>query len=282
MKLKKFFKFLGIISCLMVLALYFLFSYFTQPKSDKKILEKFEEVGVNIELKNEQFQDFNYRKLQLKNNDSLPTIVFVHGAIGSCIDFFEYMTDDDLKSRANFISYDRVGYNYKDDNNVQESIAFERKMLQNITKYLDKKNAILVGYSYGGPIVLADFNPYKKVILLAPAVYSKVEPMPWMINFYNWKLTRCLVPDIWKQASKEKLTHREDLKKFENNWKNNPNSIISIHGDDDSIVPYENSKYLESQFSKDQFELITIPDAGHSLVWSEFGFVKQQILKQLD
>lgn len=282
MKLNKFFKFLGIFLCLFVIVLYVLFIYFTKPKSDEEILEKFEKVGVNIELKIEQFKDFDYRKLQLKNNDSLPTIVFTHGTIGSCIDFFEYMVDIELKSKANFISYDRVGYNYNDENNVQESIAFERDMLQNITKILDKKKTILVGYSYGGPIALADFNLYKKVILLAPAVYSKVEPMPWMINFYNWKLTRWLVPDIWKQASKEKLTHREDLVKFENNWKNNANSIISIHGNDDSIVPYENSKYLESQFSKKQFELVTIPDAGHSLVWSEFDFIKQEILKQLD
>jgi len=113
-------------------------------------------------------------------------------------------------------------------------------------------------------------------------VYSKVEPMPWMLNFYKWKLTRWLVPAVWKSASEEKMNHKEDLQKFENNWDVNPSVIISIHGNADGIVPYENSLFLEKKFPEKRFKLVTINNAGHGLVWSNFNFIKSQFLKILD
>lgn len=280
--LKKSLKILSAILLILFIGFYVAFYYFTLPKSDAKVLAEFENSIVTPEISKEEFRDFEYRKLTFIKDTTLPTLVFVHGTIGSCLDFSKYIQDNELAKKANFISYDRVGYNYNDKNDVQESIAFEVDLLEDLTKNLAKEKTIIVGYSYGGPIALATKNKYKKIILLAPAVYSKVEPMPWMINIYKWKATRWLVPAIWKQASKEKLTHRDNLQNFESHWTNNLNKVISIHGNDDAIVPYENSKYLESQFSKEQFTLITINNAGHGLVWSNFDFIKQQLLNQLD
>jgi pimeloyl-ACP methyl ester carboxylesterase len=281
-KLKKAFKILGGIFFIGFTLLYIAFYTFTGPKADASILEEFEDASVRPIISQETFRGFEYRKISITNHDSLPTLVFVHGTIGSCIDFIAYIKDTTLSKKANFISYDRVGYNYKDKNEVQESIAFETEMLQDVTLNLIKEKTILVGCSFGGPIVLTDTTQYKKVILLAPAVYSKVEPMPWMLNVYKWKAIPWLLPPIWQQASKEKTTHKKDLLNFEESWIQNPTKIIGIHGDADAIVPYSNSVYLKEQFSKDQFDLITIPNAGYGLVWSEFDFIKQQFLKQLD
>jgi pimeloyl-ACP methyl ester carboxylesterase len=279
---KKILKILSWSVFLLFVGLYVSFYYFTLPKSDEKVLAEFEESVVKPKLTHATFKDFEYRKLSFEKDTNLPTIVFVHGTIGSCLDFSKYIQDKELSEKANFISYDRVGYNYHDKNNVQESIAFEASLLEEITKNLPKEKTILVGYSYGGPIALAVKNTYKSIVLLAPAVYSKVEPMPWMINLYNWKMTRWLVPGIWKQAAKEKLTHQEDLQNFEKNWQQNLNTIISIHGKEDAIVLYENSNYLKRQFSKEQFQLMTLDDAGHGLIWSHFDFIQQQLLNQLD
>ena len=279
---KKILKFLGWFVSVLFLSLYILFYYFTSPKSNEKVLAEFKDLKIKPILTEESFKDFEYRKLTFKKDTALPTVIFVHGTIGSCLDFKEYIKDKELASKANFISYDRVGYNYKDKNNVQESIAFEVDLLEDLLKDLPKEKVVLVGYSYGGPIALAVKNKYKGILLLAPAVFSKVEPMPWMINLYNWKITRWLVPPVWKQASKEKLSHKKDLQKFEKTWKYNLNSVTSIHGDNDAIVPIENSKYLETQFSKAQFELMVLKNAGHGLIWSKFDFIKQQLLNNLD
>lgn len=281
-RIKKFFKILGIIFLVLFIGLYTLFYLGTSPKSDQKVLEEFQELGVTPIITKEKYKTFDYRKVSIVKDTTLPTMVFVHGAIGSVLDFSAYMTDSLLLSRANMVVYDRIGYSYEDKNDVQESIAFEVGMLEDIVKEMNPEKTILVGYSYGGPIVLATKKKFKKVVLFAPAVYSKVEPMPWMLNLYKWKLTRWLVPPIWKQASKEKMTHRQDLENFEKNWTDNPNQITSIHGDADWIVPYSNSEYLQAQFSKEQFHLITIKEAGHGLVWSNATQLKEELLKQLD
>ena len=279
---KKTLKILGCALLIIFIGLYFTFYYFTLSKSDEKVLAEFKETLVKPKLTHEKFNNFEYRKLSFVKDTNLPTVVFVHGTIGSCLDFSKYIQDNQLSKKANFISYDRIGYNYNDKNNVQESIAFEVNLLEDITKNLSKENTIIVGYSYGGPIALAVKNKYKAIVLFAPAVYSKVEPMPWVINLYTWKITQWMVPDIWKQASREKITHRQDLQNFEENWNQNKNKIISIHGNSDAIVPFENSLYLEKQFSKEQFELIAIDNTGHDLIWSNFDFLKQQLLNQLD
>ncbi len=59
----------------------------------------------------------------------------------------------------------------------------------------------------------------------------------------------------------------------------NPSNVLSIHGDSDGIVPYENSLFLQKQFPENQFELKTIKGAGHALVWSNFDFIKNELLK---
>ncbi len=280
--LKKILKITGLFFLLVFVVFYYLFSTFTAPKSDAAVFNKFKESIHKPIITHDTFNGYKYRKLTIRKDTTLPTLVFVHGTIGSSTDFIEYMKDSLLLTKVNMISYDRIGYNYKDENSVQESIVFERNMLKEIIKKLNPEKTILIGYSYGGPIALAVKQKLNKIILVAPAVYSKVEPMPWAINFYKSSITKWLVPDIWKEASKEKMSHKKDLQNFENNWKSSLNKIISIHGNNDWIVPYENSIFLQNQFPKEQFELITIKNAGHGLVWSNFIEIKQQLLNQLD
>ncbi len=280
--LKKILKIAGIVLFVLFLVLYYLFWNFSAPKPDVKVLEKFSGSSATPVLTYENFNGFEYRKLSIIKDTTLPTLVFVHGTIGSSTDFVKYMMDSLLLSKANMISYDRIGYNYQDKNSVQESIAFERDMLQDILQDVNPKKTIVVGYSYGGPIALALHKKVHKVLLLAPAVYSEVEPMPWTLNFYKWKFTRWLVPPVWQEASREKLSHKQDLQKFENKWKSTPNQIVSIHGTNDWIVPHENSTFLEQHFPKNQFKLINISNAGHGFIWSKFDTIKQLLIQELD
>ena len=283
-KLKSFLKIMGGLVSLILVVLIILFYRFSTPKSDVKIEQEFSKSNVNAYILHEDFKNFTYRLIatQEKLDSLLPTIVFIHGSIGSALDFKKYMTDARLNEAANLISYDRIGYGIHHTGDVQESILFESQMLQHILEDVDPKKTIIVGYSYGGPIALAIKNKVKSIILLAPAVYSEVEPMPWVLNIYNWRFTRWLLPKIWEAASKEKLSHSLDLKNFEQNWQAHKSKIVSIHGKEDWIVPFENSEFLQRKFPKDQFDLIMLDDAGHSLVWTNFEEIKTVLMEQLN
>lgn len=283
---KKFIKLIKIIAailCLFLVVLIVLFYRFSIPKTDNYIKDEFAEYNVAVFIKQQKFNNFEYRVLTTKKeiDTTIPTLVFVHGSIGSALDFKKYLVDAELNKNANLIAYDRIGYGIHKTGEVQESIAFEVELLEDLIADLAIAKTILVGYSYGGPIALASKKKYKKVVLLAPAVFSSVEPMPWALNLYNWKATRWLLPAVWKAASKEKLSHRKDLLNFETDWNSTPSSVLSIHGSEDWIVPYENSMFLKEQFTSNQFELVTLDGVGHELVWSNFNEIKQNLLQQL-
>ena len=101
-----------------------------------------------------------------------------------------------------------------------------------------------------------------------------------MLNVYKWKVTRWLVPHVWKSASLEKITHKYELQKYESSWHENLSNVISIHGNDDGIVPYENSLYLQNLFPKKSFKLRTLEGVGHDLVWTKRAYILA-VLKQL-
>lgn len=281
-KLKKVFKIVFVAVFIIFIILYSGFIVFTNPKSDAEILKSYKESNIVPVISHDRFKGFDYRKIVIQKDTSLPTIVFIHGTVGSIDNYSKYLADSTLQQKANMLSYDRVGYNYKDENLVQESVAFEHEMLQDVVKNIPLDKIILVGYSYGGPIALAMKQKIRKIILLAPAVYSEVEPMPSIVNLYKWKPTRMLASRVWQQAAKEKMSHPTDLKNFENAWKLTPNKVVSIHGTKDWIAPLGNSEFLEKEFPKEQFSLVKIEGAGHELVWSHFGFIKQELLNNLD
>lgn len=280
----KLIKIIGILFLVLLIGFFIILYKFSNPKTDESIKKDFLENDTEIYINRLKFQNFNYRVLQtqIKIDNSKPTIVFVHGSIGSCLDFKKYMVDLELKSEANLISYDRIGYGTDQTGEVQESISFETQLLEDLIKQLEVSNPILVGYSYGGPIVLASKKQYKKIILLAPAVISDVEPMPWVINFYKWEITRWMLPKVWQAASKEKRSHKKDLLKYENHWSDNKSTIICIHGSKDWIVPYQNSIILKDEFSSKQFKLITLDKVGHELIWSNFESILSIIKQQLN
>lgn len=280
--MKKIIKIIFWVVFVLAICLYVFFVKITAPKSDISILKAYEGSLIQPVLTEEKFKQFKYRKITIQSDTLLPTIVFVHGTVGSINDFSKYLSDSILQKKANMIAYDRIGYNYKDNNPTQESIVLERLHLESVIEDIPAHKVVLFGYSYGGPIVLSIQKKVRQIFLIAPAVYSKVEPMPWLINLYKFKGTRWLLPKVWKEASKEKLSHKKDLLNFEENWNTSPNKIIAIHGIKDWIVPISNSRFLEQIFTAEQFKLITISGVGHELVWTKFDQIQQELTRFLN
>jgi len=283
-RLKQVLKIIGILFLAVIILVIWQFYRFSIPKTDVAIFKEFKKNNVPVFIDKKEFKSFDYRVLATQKviDTTLPAIVFIHGSIGSALNFKKYMLDSLLRKKANLISYDRIGYGIYQTGEVQESIAFEKDMLEDLITKLNPNKTILVGYSYGGPIALASKKKYKKIVLLAPAIYSNQETLPWLLNFYKWKITRWMLPKTWQAASKEKLTHKKDLQNFEKSWNENPSKIICIQGNDDWIVPYENSLLLQQQISSKKFKLVTLKNAGHGLVWTNFKDIKRVLIQQLN
>jgi len=256
---------------------------FTKPKTDESIVKEFKEEIYKPVISRIQYKDHAVRvfSMQKELDTSLPVLIFVHGSPGSGMDFKRYLKDRDLNQNANLITYDRVGYGMDTNEEVLNDLEKELQVLHQIIPVKDMKKVILIGYSYGGTIVAAAQKKYRSKILLAPAIKGDLEPMFWLLNLYKWKFTRSIIPNVFKNAAQEKIHHLTELPAYEEKWNTSPSHVKSMHGDKDRIVPFANSLFLQSKFDRDQFELITIPDGNHGLVWNQFDWIKSEILKEI-
>ena len=254
------------------------------PKSDGDIIATLKTESTNPTIEYVTYEDKQVRTIhmQRKINENLPTLLFVHGSPGSSLDFKSYLIDKALNRKYNIITYDRIGYGENYRGKVLNSLGEEVEVLHAVVGHIKTSDIVLVGYSYGGTTVLASTNKYKKKVLLAPAVRGDLEPMFWAMKLYEWKFTRPFVPKVFQAATKEKLRHMYELIDYENQWGSGNTRIISIHGKKDRIVPYQNSIFLMHKLDPDIYELITLEDGRHDLIWTNFSFIKNILLKHVD
>lgn len=283
-KVKKIVKITFIVIGVLIIVLLTAAHILLKPASNEKVINELSKGIATPYIFTNNYKDFNYRVIAMQKelDTTLPTLVFVHGSPGSSLDYKRYFNDSILNKKANLITYDRIGYGLKNLGKIQGTLAFEMEILHDLIKDIPVDKIILAGYSYGGPVILASNKNYKYKISLASAVVGEYEPMFGVLSFYKWKLTRPLIPPMLRAAAKEKYAHLTDLSKYKDKWNLSPSKVVNIHGDEDFIVPYKNSKFLENTIDSDKFTMVTIKGGGHDLIWTNFELIKSEILKTLN
>lgn len=259
------------------------FYYFMQPKTNEQILRKFADKNYQPKITYIKFNDKNVRVLSMQTaiDTTLPCILFVHGSPGSSLDFERYLTDKDLHQKANLFAYDRVGYGIKNTGEILHSLEEETLLILQIIQELQLHKVILIGYSYGGGVVMAYPEKVRQKVAIAASVKGTLEPQFWALNLYRWETTRNFIPKIIQAAAKEKIMHIKEFPNWENKWAVSPSPVLAIHGEKDKIVPYKNSLFLASKLKHQKFELVTLAQGNHALIWSDFETIKKEILKLL-
>jgi pimeloyl-ACP methyl ester carboxylesterase len=283
-KVKKIVKIFFIVIGVLIIGLFVAAHILLKPASNEKVINELSKGIATPYIFTNNYKDFNYRVIAMQKelDTTLPTLVFVHGSPGSSLDYKRYFNDSILNKKANLITYDRIGYGLKNLGKIQGTLAFEMEILHDLIKDISVNKIILIGYSYGGPVILASNKNYKYKISLASAVVGEYEPMFGVLSLYKWKLTRPLVPAMLRAAAKEKYAHLTDLSMYKDKWNLSPSKVVNIQGDKDFIVPYKNSKFLEDTIDADKFTMVTIKGGGHDLIWTNFELIKSEILKTLN
>ncbi len=270
------------LSLLLILIVLFVVAYrFISPKSDRQIMASFEGEKHQPKLQNFDFKGNRIRLIEMQADidTTLPYLVFVHGSPGSSMDFKRYLKDDELNEQFNLIAYDRVGYNEDNVGIPLKSVDEEVELLHALLRDYDSRKTTLVGYSYGGTVVMASPGEYDRKVALAAAIRGELEPMFWGLKLYQWRLTRPLLPGVIRAASEEKLRHVEELNGDDERWQSSDSDVIAVHGKKDFIVPYQNSVYL-AELLGDKMDLVTLEEGNHALIWTEFELIKKLLLER--
>ena len=257
--------------------------YVTLRKPDSQIKEIFRNKNQQISIIHDSIFKKSIRYLFVNSaSKNSSTLIFVHGAPGSSADFLKYLQDSTLRKNANLIAIDRLGYGFSEFGKPETSISKQASTINALIKRLKIKHAILIGWSYGGPIIAkaAIDNPkIKHLVLLAPAVSPKDEKHFWLGNFAKWKLTKWMVPKPFVVAEAEKLKHTEELKLLDKQWNLIKTPIIYFHGDKDFLVPYSNMKYLKQKVDSSLLKTITLKGRNHFIPFTEYEVIRYEILK---
>ncbi len=215
-----------------------------------------------------------------------PLVFFVHGAPGSYDNFKKFLKDSTLMSSARLVSVDRPGYGKSGKKESESSIEKQAKILLEVLKENDKnKGVILVGHSYGGPIIarMAMEAPelVDALVLAAPAIDPENEKIFFVSKKFFWAIFKWITPRPLKVANDEKMAHVAELEKMLPLWKKITIPVTFIHGEKDGLVPFENVAFGKKMLTNADVDYVTKKKMGHLIPWRNPELISDAISKHL-
>jgi len=250
--------------------------------SDSKALKEFDSARVQLTIKTIRVKE-SVLHYVMTGNDTLQTIIFVHGSPGSWDAFKEYLKDKDLLSKYRMVSIDRPGFGYSDFGkavNLQEESDIISPLFSALK---NNKPVYLVGHSLGGPMIvqLAADNPntISGLVILSGAIDVKLEqPEKWRHVIMQFPL-KYLIPGSLRPSNKELWYLKTDLIKLEPRFKEITCPVYILHGDKDPLVDYGNLAFGARAFiNSSKIDTITIQGANHFIPWQHYDIIKKVLL----
>ncbi len=249
---------------------------------DEKTERYFEKRQVPARIRHLDFQGKPTRYIETGLDQHRKLIVFVHGAPGSSNNYYSYLADTLLCRQARLVSADRLGYGNSNPGKAETSIAIQAGQVRQIIQQYQADTVILVGHSYGGPIVgkcAMDFpEELTAVVMLSPVNDPENEPIFWYSHFGRWKATRWMLPAALKVAADEKFSHARALAEISDGWKGIRIPVVHIHGRKDGLAPLANIAFSEKNIAPAYLNLIYLENTGHFIPWTDYELVRETLL----
>ncbi len=248
---------------------------------DKKAIGEFAVKG--LELKS-SFIKVNGRDIHfvMVGNDTLPTLVFLHGSPGSWTAFQTYMQDPKLLFHFRIVSIDRPGFGYSDLGLAVPLDEQVQMLMPVLEKVKNGKPVYLAGHSLGGPLVLmmAAQAPgyFSGIMVISGSVDPALEPTEkW--RFLMEKVPfRYLLPGSFRPSNEELVYFKKDILQLVQEFDKVTCAVYLIHGDKDSWVPPGNAVYAkEKLIHASKVKLVMIPGGNHFIPWTN----KKEIVDEL-
>ncbi|MDF2384108.1 alpha/beta hydrolase [Nostoc ellipsosporum NOK] len=280
---RKGFKIIFWIGCL--LAVMFIFSRCILCKmswSDAKAQRIFKNKNVPFRIGDTAINNHRLH-YAIVGDDSLPTIIFVHGSPGGWIHYAPFMWDEQLLKKFRMVSIDRPGFGHSDFGSalpLQEQADVVGPLLMS---FRNKYPVILCGHSLGGPLVakIAAEHPeaFPSIILVAAALDPQLEKKETWRHVMNYQAFNWLLPGAFQPSNTELLYLKKDLVPLATELSNIRSRVHFIHGDNDTWVPLENVAYgRDKMTSAASVSVDTIKGGDHNFPWKKQEQFKQILL----
>ncbi len=255
-------------------------------KSNKQVKKIFENAPVPAKIHTIAVDagKRHFRYIKVSKSDSLPLVIFVHGAPGASDAFYDFMKDSTLVDSFQMISVDRAGYGYSDFGKSEPSILKQAQFIAELPDFQDNNNKIiLLGHSFGAPIVARMAIEFPEqvahLILVAGTIDPDLEQIFWISYPADWWIFRWLVPTSMRVANDEKLRHVAELQKMDNLWQKITQPTTIIQGGKDFLAPAGNLDFALQKLKNASLDTVFIPSMNHFTPWTHPHLIKEALLK---
>ncbi len=222
-------------------------------------------------------------------HDSLPLIVFIHGAPSSSAFWKTLLQDTQLLSRAKLLAVDRPGYGYSGYGIPEISIKKQAALIAPIIEMKRKLHhtIILHGSSYGGTVTARLAMDYPDLIdgilLQSSSNMPKAETTYWITHPTSHPWLRWLIPGSLRVANAEKLSHARELQAMADGWQRIKSAAIILHGLEDQLIFPENARYAYQQMKNAVYKKrIMASGSRHDLLFTQRPLLIKSLLTLLD
>lgn len=221
-------------------------------------------------------------------SDTLPTIVFIHGAPSSSSIYKIFFTDSLFLHTFHVLAIDRPGYGYsgfgKPVTSLQQQAAFVKEMIEKSGK--TKHPVIVVAGSYGTSVAcrfaMDDPQLVAGLVLTGPALGAGLEHTYWFTPAVENPLINWFIPRMFKSANKEKITHKEELAKMLPLWKNIQVPVMYMQGEKDGLIDTSNASFAKQHLVNAPYLYIHFfKGRPHFIPFSEHNFIEKKIYEML-
>lgn len=254
--------------------------------TEKEIRKHYDTLNFKPDYKIQTGENFRLYTATF-GTDTLPPLVFIHGAPGRWEGFRKQLDDTSLHTRFHLLASDRPGYGFSWYRKKHRKVDIE-KQAELIEKSLELnrsgKKAILVSRSYGAPVAayMAFRSPekYARLIMMAPAIDPDNEKFFKFSKFGKWPVLRWFLPRRFVTASFEKYAHIEELRRIEPIWEALTIPTVVMYGGRDWVVTPENFEFAKRKMgAEEHMTYIFIPEAGHRISRSHAELLKKYIVQ---
>lgn len=221
-------------------------------------------------------------------NDSLPTLLFIHGSPASSSIYADYYKDTAFSHHFKIIAVDRPGYGNSGLGHpepIQTQAAMIRPVLDSMEKVT--RPVLLMAGSYGTSVacrlVMDNPNLVDGLVLVAPSLAPGEETIYSVSWIAQNPAVYWFLPRMIQSANTEKLAHKKELTKMLPLWKNIHVPVFYLQGDKDELIDTTNASFAKRQLVNAPFLHIEfIKGQPHFIAYTAERQIKQRILTLYD
>jgi len=216
--------------------------------------------------------DKSLRYAWIGERDKRP-VLLVHGSPGSWDGWAHFLLDKKLQEHFQVIAVDRPGFGGSDEGVSERSVQKQADLVAEALKInTSGLPAILVGHSYGGPVVAQLAMSYPNriggVVFVASSVDPAMEKTKWYQYPASWWPIRVLIPSSLRVCNEEIFALKDELTRMLATWSQFQAKAILIQGEDDPLVDPENLNFLNQHIDKGLIvKSVHVAGLNHFVPW---------------